>query len=319
MFKINYENENDNEKYIYITTIGESSKQKSGNEKSGKGKSGNRKSGMKKPSNDNNHFNRPNCVAISPMGNYIYVSDSNNDRVQVFEINYKEQPDKIYKYIGTIANKFSKYSHNTYTIKSPIAIAVSNDNHIYIANSDSVLVFKIEYTIKETGKELVKGIDYKWITTFKPDDEYFSVYSIAIGSNNRIYIGSNKNILVFKISHKDNNNVYEYLKNENIDNIPQPKKINYIQLDGCYVTFSDNLIYICSNNCITVFRVNNVNDQNTYTRITQFGNTGSNLIKFDGLNSIAVSSNKLIYVTEYRDNFTFTRGNSRVQVFKQKD
>jgi DNA-binding beta-propeller fold protein YncE len=97
----------------YITTIGNK-----------KGESG----------NDKNHFNNPTSVAVSSH-NRIYVTDTYNNRVQVFDGNNN------YKYITTLGDRDDPNKN----FKGPIGVAVSLniDNRLYVAdtNNNCVKVF----------------------------------------------------------------------------------------------------------------------------------------------------------------------------------
>jgi DNA-binding beta-propeller fold protein YncE len=292
VFKIN---ENYNYLYEYVTTLGTSTIFGS----------------------DNQHFNYPTGVAISPDGKFIYVADTNNHRVQVFKIN--NTGEIIYEYVATIGTE--KAGASNYDFDRPNAIAVSADNHIYVGDISNrrVQVFKIE-------DEITRKI-YNWIATLKTNSITFIPHSIAIGANNRIYVGDTNCVRVFKISKNNNNNnyIYEYLKDETIGEKPHQTRKGYkiqqnvnhtkLTLSKPSVAFSlnDNFIYIGSNNSIKVLKVNNENDKNTYKYITEFVKKGEGVIEFNGLNSIAVSSNNLIYVTEHNNI------NNRVRVFKKTD
>lgn len=92
---------------------------------------------------DNTHFNHPCGVAISPVDNRIYVADTNNHRIQIFN-------GKTLEYISTLGQSTVSFSDNTH-FNCPYSVAVSpTDNRIYVADTNNHRIQIFESQTKDT-------------------------------------------------------------------------------------------------------------------------------------------------------------------------
>jgi len=153
--------------------------------------------------NTDEHFNHPSGVAVSDINKRIYVADALNDRVQVFDFEYKffliKTSEYKYKYKLTLSElstdiKLSK----PITLRQPNGVTVSDTkNRIYISDYGNYCV------------RILNGTNFKYIDTigkYYPEDgdktEFFRPAGVAISENN-IFISDELNncVKVFGVNN----------------------------------------------------------------------------------------------------------------------
>ena len=97
---------------------------------------------------DSGEFDRPRGLAFDSTDNLLYVADSDNDRIQVFEMGSNNCPraDEIIDGVCFIEEFGSKGTGNG-KFNTPIGIALDSDNEkLYVADSgnDRIQVFDLE-------------------------------------------------------------------------------------------------------------------------------------------------------------------------------
>ena len=114
-----------------------------------------------KTGTDNNHFDTPCGVAISPVDNRIYVADTNNHRIQIFN-------GKTLEYISTLGQTTVSGPDNTH-FNRPYSVAVSpTDNHIYVADTNNHRIQIFESQTKDTPLKQVNTPLYPYPIRLTP-------------------------------------------------------------------------------------------------------------------------------------------------------
>ena len=135
----------------------------------------------------NTQFNSPAGIAISAVGNRIYVADEDNHRVQVFD-------GATRNYIATLGTTGSAGAINT-QFNNPRDVAVSAvDNRIYVADEGNYRV------------QVFDGASRSYIATFgttgsygASNTQFRSPCGVAISADNRLYVADfyNHRVQVF--------------------------------------------------------------------------------------------------------------------------
>jgi DNA-binding beta-propeller fold protein YncE len=159
----------------------------------------------------NTQFNDPHCIAVSSKGNLIYVSDSGNHRIQIFEYvgntsTNDYEYDYGYHYIATIGTTGSAGPSNT-QLNNPHGIAVSSiDNRIYVADTGNhrVQVFKYDDNTSTYNFITTIGIPYGIIKDIisvagESNTRFNEPIGVAVSPTNRIYVADkgNRRVQVF--------------------------------------------------------------------------------------------------------------------------
>jgi DNA-binding beta-propeller fold protein YncE len=86
-------------------------------------------------SSDNSHFNGPGGVAYDPAGNEIFVADSGNNRVQIFN-------GGTFAYVGTIGVTGVPGTDNSH-FNTPVSVAIGAHHQLYVTEygGDRVQIF----------------------------------------------------------------------------------------------------------------------------------------------------------------------------------
>ncbi len=128
------------------------------------------------PGSDNAHLYIPRGIAVNATG-HVYVADSGNNRLQVFD------KAGLYQYtIGT------GYGSGNYQFTGPHSVAVNATGHVYVADSwnHRVLVYDkagiYMYTIGTTG--VIVPID-NW--------HFNSLYGVAVNSTGHLFVADSGN------------------------------------------------------------------------------------------------------------------------------
>ena len=298
-----------NKEYSYIATLGIT-------DKSGK--------------NDKT-FNKPSDVAISSDGKLIYIADTYNGRIQVFDgskYNYKYMIDKgnynkprsvavstklNQVYVADTNNRVVKIYQDRISGKKPIytlgnkllkpwGVAFSEANNcIYIADSDNNCV------------QVYNGNTYEHIATLgeagnsgNNNNKFKYPAKVAIStSDKRIYVADplNHRIQVFNGNTTEYNFIGTLGKTGQDGNDYDHFKFPY----GVSVSPFDNLVYVADtyNHRIQVF------DGTTLKYISTLGSYGKNNTQFHYPYSVTVSPfDNRIYVAD--------TDNHRIQIFEKK-
>lgn len=130
-------------------------------------------------------FLNPQDLCISPVDNLIYVADTDNNRILVFD----SQLTKVVKILDS-------FEHNGTmdTFKRPYGVAVSNSDELYIADSENRRIVVLD---KEGS--LVKIVDEPQSEAIA-DDYVFTPQKVVVDYANRIYViaqGVTEGIMVF--------------------------------------------------------------------------------------------------------------------------
>jgi len=127
---------------------------------------------------DNQHFYRPNGIAISPVNGDIYVADRYNHRVQVFHSN------RTYK--TTLGVSGVSGSNNNH-FDQPHGVAVDSSGNVYVADTDNnrVQVFNSSHTYQRTI-----GITGK--CEWGDFDHLCEPFAVAVDRLDRLYVADTR-------------------------------------------------------------------------------------------------------------------------------
>jgi tripartite motif-containing protein 71 len=239
----------------------------------------------------NKKFNYPIDVAVS-SDNRIYVVDQNNHRVQVFH-----GASKNYKFITTLGTTGSTGTSNKH-FNSPSSVAISSDNHIYVADC-------FNHRIQVFGGAIK---NYKYIATMgtgsKGDSntQFNCPIDVAVSKNNLIYVADRDNhrIQVFDGASRTYKNTLV------TSETPDMKNTKLFSPSNVTVSDSDNRIYVVDrhNNRVYVYYSATLNFITTLCD----GSSGSSNKQLKNPQGIAISeTDHLVYIVD--------TGNHRVQIF----
>jgi DNA-binding beta-propeller fold protein YncE len=116
-------------------------------------------------------FSYPNGIAVK--GGKIYVADSNNNRLEVFDNRGKF----LQAWLGADKDANGSFSH-------PRGIAFDSSDHLYVVNMMGSKVMRLD----KAGI-----VDYQWGKQGSGENEFFMPLSLAVDSTGKIYIGDNLN------------------------------------------------------------------------------------------------------------------------------
>ena len=139
-----------------------------------------------KEGTSNNKFNNPKGVAVS-ANNRIYVADTHNQRVQVFDGTTRQ-------YIATLGTTGKEGTSNT-EFNGPSGVAVSADNRIYVTdqNNNRVQVFDgaTRNYIDTLGTTGSRGAS---------NTQFYYPSGVAVSADNCIYVTefNNHRVQIFK-------------------------------------------------------------------------------------------------------------------------
>jgi DNA-binding beta-propeller fold protein YncE len=275
---------------------------------------------------DNTKFNKPSGIAVSPVDNRIYVVDTNNHRIQVF--NGNTNPIQYLETLGTTGIYWGTGPNN---FRDPLGVAVSSDNRIYVADTGNHRVqvfdaskYPIKYitTIGKTSDFGVKDTQFKYPSGVAVSPFDNRIY-VADKDNNRVQVFSGPPLESTSNTRKSTSNTR---KSTSIrKSFFRTKKSNYSYLytikppDTSLIKFespvgiavsNDNKIYIVNEHTssIQVFNGNS----NTQDYLATIGDgIGRGEMNFKFPTGVAVSPDKKnIYVADHLNN--------RIQIFEEK-
>ncbi len=224
------------------------------------------------------HFNEPMKVAFSPDSEYVYVTDSQNHRIQVFYAN------------GTFKSKWGKYEGVRYgsaegEFDDAHGIAFNGTNCLYVADSrnNRIQIFDSEgnYLFHFGGIYGNKSGEFK------------EPWDVAIHENGDIYISDTDNHRIQVFTYDGQFKFMWGQYGPNPEDLYYPTGIAFDNENNLLVSdmYTDK---------IKVF-----SDDGTY--ISQFGGSGTDDGEFDWPTGIGVNSSGYIYISDEQNN--------RVQIF----
>ena len=229
----------------------------------------------------NKQFNSPTGIAVDSSGK-IYVADTFNHRVQIFNPDYTHA-----KTIGT-----GVFGSSNEQFSGPTGIAVDSSGKIYVADTGNhrVQIFNSDYTHAKTI-----GITGK---SGSSNGQFSGPIGIAVDSSGKIYVADRDNHRV-QIFNSD----YTHAKTIGITGKSGSSNGQFSGPTGIEVN-SSGKIYVADlgNHQVQIF-----NPDYTHAKTIGTGVGGSSNEQFDRPQGIAVNSSGKIYVADL--------GNHRVQIF----
>ena len=239
-------------------------------------------------STDDYELSTPMGVAVSAVDNRIYVADSGNHCVKVFD-------GATRNYIATLGNTGVRGFSDT-SFSNPCGVAVSSDNHIYVADQSNHCVKVFDGANLNYIDSL--GSDYSGVD----NTEFINPNGVAVSADNLIYVSDqgNNRVQVFDGATRRYIATLGTTGEEGSDNM------HFNNPMGVAVSTVDNHIYVadCDNHRVQVF------DGATHNYIYTLGITdsdGDDNMHFYYPTGVAVSADNRIYVSD--------QGNERVQIF----
>ena len=239
-------------------------------------------------------FSHPGGVAVSAADNRIYVVDSSNHRVQVFD-------GATRNYIATLGTTGSRgYSNTQFSYPQGVAVSAI-DNRIYVADSANHRV------------QVFDGDTLAYIATLgttgslgTSNTQFTHPIGVAVSAaDNRIYVADqgNRRVQVFDGASRN----YDWIATLGTTGSKGSSNTQFYAPRGVAVSAADNRIYVVdSNHCVQVFDGTTGNYELIATLGT--GSDGASNTQFNYPQGVAVSStDNLIYVADY--------DNHRVQIF----
>lgn len=227
--------------------------------------------------NDNGHFDNPCGVAVD--NNYIYVADTFNHRIQVFNRTTRQ-------YVTTIGG----YGSANGQFDQPYDVAVDASGYLYVADFENTRVQQFRHAGGTTWNwQLNYGVtDVPYVTD---NQHFFQPEGVAIGADGSIYIAENYGRRLVKLA---------------ADGTPQwstpdiPGVIGYSPND--VAVGQDGRVYVAAGweNKIRIYNPDG-------TLYASFGGGGNDNYHFDDPSGIGVAPNGDIYVAD--------RWNHRVQIY----
>jgi sugar lactone lactonase YvrE len=230
-------------------------------------------------STSNVHFNAPNGIAMDTNG-LVYVADTSNNRVQIFNSNYN--------YVATIGNGFAGNSNNQFT--NPMDVAVDASGIIYVADSYNhrIQIFDAYHNYIGTLGTGVMGV---------ANDQFSLPLGLAIGPNGNLYVADTQNhrIQIFDLSRNYVATIGTGSHGNANNQLNSPT--------GVAVQANGNIFVVDSSN----HRIQIFDASRNFLRTLGAGISGGTNDQFDNPHDITFDSSGNIYVSD--------RDNHRVQVF----
>lgn len=242
------------------------------------------------PGSANDRFNSPEGVAVD--ASYIYVADTENHRVQIFNRNTLD-------YVATIGGSFGS-SNNQF--KYPTDVAVDSSGNIYVADYANKRVQQFNSSRVYQRTYGTTGDSYQ-----ETNDRFYNPEGVAVASDGSIYIVEGTGYRLVKLNAAgvpqwtfgeagqpgNDDNHFTYLNDVAVD--PQGRVYT---VEGWASSGR-----IGGNHRLRIF-----NSDGTPLRI--FGGYGSDNDKFIDPRGIAIDRNGNVYIAD--------SGNHRVQIYNNQ-
>ncbi|OGF33801.1 hypothetical protein A2223_00310 [Candidatus Falkowbacteria bacterium RIFOXYA2_FULL_35_8] len=153
-------------------------------------------------------FNLPAGVAVDTTNHRLFISDQNNDRVLVYNLNSSDQlvdytPDKILGKTDYFDASASSVAQNTITKPGPL-VYDSGTDYLYVADDKRVLVFNVaSITDGENAINVLAQADFDSMASATSATGVTSVDGLALDpSGDILYVSnaSSNRVLLFDIS-----------------------------------------------------------------------------------------------------------------------
>jgi DNA-binding beta-propeller fold protein YncE len=131
-------------------------------------------------------FSGPEGVAVDPRGT-VYVSDTNNSRIQEFSLT--GSPPRA-KYLGIIGTKFGSNPGN---LDKPQGVAIDRNGNVYVADSENDRIQEFS----STG-QFLQTIGYRGTAP----GQMIRPSSVAVDGRGNIYVAEFSNDRIEKFSPK---------------------------------------------------------------------------------------------------------------------
>jgi len=221
---------------------------------------------------DNGQFNNPYGVAVSPGGN-VYVTDRNNNRVQVFDSN------------GNYLNKWGSAGAGNGQFNGPHGIVVDSSGNVFVADTFNHRVQKFDSSGAYLGQFGGFG---------SGNGQFNTLYGLAKDASGNIYVADTGNQRIQKFN---NSGVYQsQFGSAGSGNGQFSNPTNLAIASGGNIYVADNL-----NNRVQVF-----NSSGVYQ--SQFGSYPS----MYSPNGIAINSNGFVYVEDTGNSYVRVYNSSNV-------
>jgi uncharacterized protein YjiK len=230
------------------------------------------------PGSDNDHLAYPTGVAVD--ANYIYVSEGDNNRVQIFN-------RTTHVYVATLNT--GGYGQGNDQFWNPFDVAVDSAGNIYVAD-------RFNYRVQQFNSS--RNYVHTYGTTSVPyltDNYHYNHPRVAIDSSNNIIVLEENGQRLIKL---DSNGVSQW--SVGVPGVEGNDNTHFWWPHGVAVDKIGN-IYVADNTRIQIFKSNG-----TYSATLGTG-SGTGDYQFNWATGIAVDNNGNIYVVDYP--------NHRVQIY----
>ena len=261
--------------------------------------------------NDNDEFDKPTDLAINNSGDELYVVDSENNRIKIYELtrgdNCSSGNDEIINDEVCFEDDFGSSGSSTGKFDIPTDLAVSKDNgDIYVVDSDNNRVQR--FNSNGSYDNLEFG------SSSSGDEEYLGTPSaIAIDKkSDYVYVAdsSKDSISVFE---EDGDFKFKFGESGSSDD-------EFDNPSGMVIDDSNQMLYVADtdNNRIKIYELTDGDncpsgtdevEEDEVCFVDDFGSSGSSDGKFDKPEGLAYDEDKdLLYVAD--------TDNNRIQVFE---
>ena len=242
------------------------------------------------PDSGNNQFDTPQGVAVDV--NYIYVADTENQRVQIFNRNTRD-------YVATLGGS---YGTGNYEFKYPTDVAVDAAGNIYVADYANKRVQQYNSSRFYQRTYGTTGVSYT-----AADNRFYNPEGVAVGPDGSIYIVEGYGYRLVKLNAAG-------VPQWTVGEAGQPGNDNahfsYLEdvavgVDGRIYTVEawSGTLRLGGNHRLQIF-----NPDGSY--YGGFGGEGSDNYQFIGPFGIAIDQSGKVYIAD--------RDNHRIQIYNSK-
>lgn len=235
---------------------------------------------------DNAHFRGPGHIAID-SANYLYVADSANHRVQVFDVSSPITPT----YVATIGVSGQSGSDNGH-LNKPQGVAV-DATHIYVADTGNNRIQVFDRTTRAYQTTVGSG----WGTG---NGQFKSPTDVAVDALGNIYVADRENGRVQQFSP-----ALAYSRTYGTTGIPYLTDTSHFLRPSGVAAGLDGSIYVLEENGARLVKLD-ANGTALWT-LGEAGVSGSNNAHFAWPSGLALDPSGRVYVAD--------RVNNRVQIF----